>query len=152
MCEDARRLYQQRRWELPKQGGKLTPKQEKAVIQLVKDSYPNNPAQDAYYESSLPRKLAVAVSYLTLSRYGDIVLRSFAYDKQSYETFTSESDPTEPADRPQPAILFGYSSWRQWAVATELGLLVLMLGATIGVLSFQNRDRTRSRWSLRSTE
>ncbi len=46
-----------------------------------------NPADDQTENEKRPARLAALASYATISRYGDIALRSFAYNKQDYRAF-----------------------------------------------------------------
>lgn len=76
--------------------------------------------------SGLPSRSAAAISHLTLSRYGDIMLRTFAYDLHQ-----SEDD----------ARTYGYSQWRRWSVGTLAGMTAGFLAATIGILHVQGAQR-----------
>lgn len=95
---------------------------------------------DARHNATLPNQVGVALSYLTLSRYGDIVLRSFAYWQGDYEAFRGqEASPRSRVHR------FGYADWRRHAVGV-LGLLTLALPlATLLILWWQGRSHLISR-------
>jgi len=63
----------------------------------------------------LPTLVTVA-SHVTLSRYGDITLRSFAYHQRAYEAFrkpVSSTGTENIAAKPE----LGYPAWRQQALA-----------------------------------
>lgn len=103
---------------------------EARILQSIREMDPRPP--DA--EPSLPHPIAVAFSYLTLSRYGDIVLRSFAYDETGYQAFIGKPISSD-ADR------YGYSSWRRWGLAGIFCLVVSFLGLTTLILWLQTGSR-----------
>ncbi|MBI2823144.1 MAG: ATP-binding cassette domain-containing protein [Planctomycetia bacterium] len=89
-------------------------------------------------QSGLPSRAAVLSSYFTLSRYADIVLRSFAYGRDAYKAYTwrpSVEDPIEPAHVKND----GYPRWRHEAALTLLSMFVGLPLLTATILHCQAR-------------
>ena len=82
--------------------------------------------------------LAAGASYLTLSRYADIALRSFSYRKDDFTAFNSPAPTGDFAK-------YGYVAW--WREA--LSMLVLVAATlpllTLAVLAGPSRSMRSSR-------
>jgi hypothetical protein len=87
-----------------------------------------------------PSRWAVLASYLTISRYGDIALRSFAYHETDSAAFSAAA--SSDLSRASRAVRFGYSRWRQEAAIGLVVWIVLLLLATAGWLTWE-RDLRR---------
>jgi hypothetical protein len=83
-------------------------------------------------DSKRPNTLAVLFSYLTLSRYGDIVLRSFAYDEGAYRYYVGDTAPEAAWAR-----RYDYSGWRRDAYLAIAVMVAVMVLATICILRLQ---------------
>ena len=93
-----------------------------------------NAKEDARENADRPNYLAVLASYLTVSRYGDIALRSFAYDRPAYQAFVGPAvegsgTTNEPAQRTN----YGYPRWRHEAM-TMLVLMVVGFPGLAGMI------------------
>jgi ABC-type multidrug transport system ATPase subunit len=79
---------------------------------------------------------AVGASYLLLSRYGDILLRSFAYDRELFDDAIGRT-ASPVAER------FDYGRWR-WEATLGLGLLtIIFVGAAWSVLRWPAGSQNR---------
>jgi ABC transport system ATP-binding/permease protein len=87
-----------------------------------------------------PSALVILLSYATLSRYGDIALRSFAYDEGAYRNYLGESGPeTKCAEQ------YDYSGWRHSACAAIASIVCAMVLMTIATLRLQTTGLPRLR-------
>lgn len=84
---------------------------------------------DSRFNKTLPNRLAALASFFTISRYGDIVLSTFAYDTEI---------------RARRRILYGYPAWRWDAVFQLLKTMLLLFAFSVAVLWWQTTDK-RSR-------
>jgi ABC-type multidrug transport system ATPase subunit len=107
---DARRQY---KTEIQKRGA-----DDSGVIEMLHAKPPTSTG------TRPPGKAAAALSYLTISRYGDIAMRSFAYEAQPNEQ-----------DREK----YGYSVWFRDALTTLAAMTLAALVATYLLLRFQGR-------------
>ncbi len=87
-----------------------------------------------------PNRLAALGSYLTIARFGDILLRSFANSEADYEAFRSSGEDAEataaqPNSRRDVHRQLGYTRWRWEATLALAGMLGIFYVATIGQLS-----------------
>ncbi|HUY32638.1 MAG TPA: ABC transporter ATP-binding protein [Pirellulales bacterium] len=101
---------------------------------------PLSPDTDANQDRFRPKLAAALGSYLTISRYGDIALRSFAYFDDDERVFLGESDPN-PTGRLPRQVRFGYRRWRVEALGILAALIVGFPAAAAAVLWCQTAPR-----------
>ena len=94
---------------------------------------------DARSDAGRPNLAAVYCSYLTISRYADIALRSFSYRNQDAQAFLGTAEP--PAGRAAPQERFGYARWRREATWCLAALVVAFPLAVGCVLAWQTDPR-----------
>jgi len=87
-----------------------------------------------------PSALVILLSYGTLSRYGDIALRSFAYDEGAYRNYLGESGPETKC-----AQQYDYCGWRHSAYAAIASIVCAMVVMTIATLRLQTTGLPRLR-------
>jgi len=77
----------------------------------------------AYGEFTDSNRLAATASYFTLSRNGDIALRSFAYTEKDWEFFAGRlsEESRFHADR----VKWAYDRWRREALALSFAAAVI---------------------------
>src|SRR4029077_10784487 len=97
LCEACSKLYLSAKQQ-PSTNPKTVSKQN--LLELSERQ--SSPVEDQQAERRLPDYWAACLSYLTLSRYADVALRSFAYDRKLYQA--SQTDTGEFHDH-------GYRSW-----------------------------------------
>ncbi len=83
--------------------------------QQVRAESPSEPSV-VEYNAARPAWLAALVSYTTISRYGDIALRSFAYELVPDDAMTSEQH--------NPYLRHNYAAWRWNATAMLAAMIV----------------------------
>lgn len=99
-----------------------------------RDSYPEferviDRVADRQQDRERPSLAASCASYLTISRYGDIVLRSFATSQDDFDAL-SWSEPNRAGKSPPRAVTFRYRQWRREAWLALVAMGALFLGAT----------------------
>jgi hypothetical protein len=99
------------------------------------------PESDLRQDHLRPNLAAVLGSYLTVSRYGDIALRSFAYFKDDATAFHGEAGKAATARLPAQ-VRYGYRRWRIEAVSALVLLAVGFPLATAAVLWRQTAPRS----------
>jgi ABC-type lipoprotein export system ATPase subunit len=82
---------------------------------------PNDPPEQvAAHNMKRPNLYAARASYVTLSRWGDIALRGFAYSKYEHDAFWGDS-PRKPAQQDQ----YAYQRGTVWTACSVLGLAII---------------------------
>lgn len=111
------------------------PKDPAEQRRRIEQQRPIDPAVDAHENAKRPSIFATALSYLTISRYGDMALRSFAYVERDAEVFNKGGGDEKAVQR-----YYRYGRWRCEALgalaAPTLGFPLL----TMIVLRGQNAD------------
>lgn len=82
-------------------------------------------------------------SYFTISRWGDIALRSFAYGRMEYEWFATSSTPAQSDKTSRPEALPTYRYWRLEAAIVLLSISIALPALTWAVLVIQHLDWRR---------
>jgi ABC-type multidrug transport system ATPase subunit len=104
---------------IPSEGGWLSDGARRA-----RDGHDDRPTER---DRQVANPWAALASYLLLSRYGDILLRSFAYDRELFDDAIGRT-ASPVAER------FDYGRWR-WEAGLGLGLLTMVfVGAAWGAL------------------
>jgi hypothetical protein len=132
LSQGARQLYRQALQERTGPGGPpvLRPEEHAQILQWVHDQ----PRSELTNEPTPPHALVAGLSYLTLSRHGDIVLRSFAYYEENYDVFRGKA---KAADESR----YAYADWRRGALGALVLLWIALLCVTGVTLAGQNRWR-----------
>lgn len=99
--------------------------------------------RDEHSDGDRPNLAATYCSYLTISRYADVALRSFAYREQDAQAFHGTAAPPT-AGRATPQSRHGYSRWRREASWLLAALAVAFPLAVAGVLGWQTDPRWRA--------
>lgn len=100
----------------------------------IRKSFPRDPPTDSSDPTNvpgiLPNSWVSVMSYFTLSRFGDIALRAFALDDESFRAFQPffGRPVANPLFSKNPALRFGYTKWWQCAMAS-LGIAMLLFPA-----------------------
>ncbi len=108
------------------------------VFESLRATQPTADAQEEG-EQALPSWLSPFFSYFTLSRYADIILRSFAYDEQSSLAFAGQPSADDSAQR------YDYAGWRNRATFALVLLITLLVAATMMAMWWQNSAMTLKR-------
>lgn len=127
ICEGALEAYEKHRGEMCRVNANapnIQPACEHQAIGAARADDPHDAQEDAFANARLPSRAAAAISYLTLSRYGDIILRSFAYRDES-------PDPT-----------LGYEFWWKEALLVIATIFAGSIAATAAVLQWQSQDHS----------
>ena len=96
--------------------------------------------EDRKSDQNRPNLAATWCSYLTISRYADVALRTFAYDGHDAKVFLGAAE--QPSDgSPTIQERFGYRRWRQEATAVLLLFAVGLPFAVALVLTWQTNPR-----------
>jgi ABC-type multidrug transport system ATPase subunit len=106
------------------------------------------PESDIRQDHLRPNLAASLGSYLTISRYGDIALRSFAYFKDDALAFHGDVSQA-PDDRPPAQARYGYRRWRVEAISVLALLAVAFPAAAAIVLQRQTTTRGAKRIRIR---
>ena len=117
--------------------------EEKNTAELLKrvcEKRASEPEKDVRPDSKLPNMASVLASYLTLSRYADIALRSFAY----HETENNASRLVRPDDESEYWNR-GYRTWFREAMGALVAGTVGLLALTAALLCWQTREH-RGLW------
>lgn len=110
------------------------------ILARVAKNRRETPHEDQQANLTLPHVWGACLSYLTLSRYADVALRSFAYDASLYES--SQKPPREDRSRDE-YFVHGYGEWFWGAIGVLMVTLAGMLLATGCVLWVQSREWRR---------
>jgi hypothetical protein len=94
----------------------------------------SRPKVDSFEDAQRPSVWAARASYWTVSRYGDIVLRSFAYTKDDFDAFQGRAPRRAGEHR-----LAGFGTWILEAIATLLAAAIGLPCLAVVVLWFQER-------------
>ena len=91
-----------------------------------KDEPQESPEEIKQRNAGRPNLWAACASYATISRYGDIVLRSFAYSSEDYKFFHSRNESEDD-----------YPRWRHQAEGVLLLMSLGLAGLVVPVLYWQ---------------
>lgn len=135
-CQGAIGCQRRAQFWIPQEDGRWVC--DKCQTSQLRATRKPDPAADRDANRLRPGRWAALASYLTISRYADIALRSFAYHEVD---FTSFSNPSTSASYTSRAERFGYGRWRQEAAAVLVAWTAVVLLATVGWLRWEHRLR-----------
>jgi len=89
----------------------------------------------SWHDGNDGRPTAASVgSYLTLSRFGDVALRSFAYERQEYERFVGRHRP-DPIAIEQKLRAYQKARSYQWKSFASASIVLLLQAAFLPILA-----------------
>ncbi len=132
-CQGARKefLKVQRGWER-KNNRQIEEKDDQRIRKQV-EQIP--PSERGHVRENLPGSTLSILSYLTLSRYGDIALRAFALSETGFVAFNQNNGEAQR---------FGYRQWWKSAMCSLLGAFVFCPIAAGSILWLQDSDGCRT--------